>query len=50
MTDQYAFVVYALSVETLPSPPSTVAQLEQHFLDNALATAELRGFSDAAPE
>ncbi len=49
-TDEYAFVVYALSVATIPNPPNNVAELEQLFLDNALATADLTGFSDAAPQ
>ncbi len=48
-TDEYAFVVYALSVESIPNPPNNVKELEQLFLESALATTEMRCFSDAAP-
>jgi Raf kinase inhibitor-like YbhB/YbcL family protein len=49
-TDEYAFVLYALDVETLPNPPNNVQELEQLFLDHAIATATLTGTSDAMPQ
>lgn len=48
-TDDYAFVLYALNVETLPDPPNNVQQLEALFEANSIAKVELTGWSDAAP-
>lgn len=48
-TDEYAFVLYAMNVETLPNPPNNVQQLVALFEANSIAKVELTGWSDAAP-